>query len=208
MKMIIQMKKYCALLTLIGAVIYGSIVNAAQAPQAMLESVTQQMLTKLKTEKTAVQQNSDRLIQIVDQIIMPHVDIEETAKRILAKNWRTMTSTQRQQFTKEFEIQLIRTYSAAFRSYDQQHIVFVGTRPNPQDPHRTEVRSLIKEAGQTDIPVNYRLLKKGQEWKVYDIIVEGISIVSSYRTQFNDAIAREGIDQVIRNMHQKNQQKF
>lgn len=208
MKTMISIKRCAALLMLTSAMIYGGMVHAMQAPQEMLESVTQQILVKLKAEKTAIQTDSARLIQIVDEIIMPHVDIEETSKRILAKNWREMTPTQHQQFVKEFEIQLIRTYAAAFRSYDQQHIVFVGTRPNPQDPKRTEVRSLIKESGQADIPVNYRLLNNGQQWKVYDIIVDGISIVSSYRSQFNEAIARDGIDKVIQDMHEKNQQKF
>lgn len=182
---------------------------AQQSPDQVIRSVVDEMFTTLKSEKEAIKTNSNQLVAIVNKIIIPHTDVNETSKRVLAKHWRNLTGAQQQAFEKEFEQLLIRTYAISFRAYDQQVVDILETRFNPNNPNLAEVRTIIKQPAKPNLPVYYRFLKETDgAWKVYDIIVENVSLVSSFRTQIGDQITREGFDKMIANMHAKNQEKF
>jgi phospholipid transport system substrate-binding protein len=197
------------ILGFICALLFSCTIMAQQTPDQVVRQVVDEMLSTLKQEKAAIQTDSSRLVSIVEKTIIPHADIEQTSKGVLAKHWQRLTPAQQQAFEKEFEQLLIRTYAVSFRSYDKQEIVIVETRYNPNNANRAEVRTLIKESGKPNLPVNYRFLKEADgSWKVYDINVENVSLVSSFRTQVGDAISREGFDKMLANMHAKNQEKF
>ncbi|MGA2654576.1 MAG: ABC transporter substrate-binding protein [Gammaproteobacteria bacterium] len=200
-------KKISALL--IGLLFSVQVFAQAQAPDQIVRQVTDDVFATLKAEKTAVQQDSNKLVEIVNRFIIPHTDVEETSKRVLAKHWRNLTPEQQKVFEKEFEKLLIRTYAISFRSYDKQVIDILETRANPNNPNMVEVRTLIKEPGKPGLPVNYRFMKETDGvWKVYDINVDNVSLVSSFRTQIGDAITREGFDAMLANMRAKNAEKF
>lgn len=182
---------------------------AQQSPDQVIRSVVDEMFTTLKSEKEAIKTDSNQLVAIVNKIIIPHTDVNETSKRVLAKHWRNLTGAQQQAFEKEFEQLLIRTYAISFRAYDQQVVDILETRFNPNNPNLAEVRTIIKQPAKPNLPVYYRFLKETDGvWKVYDIIVENVSLVSSFRTQIGDQITHQGFDKMLANMHAKNQEKF
>lgn len=184
-------------------------VWAAQSPDQIIRMVTDDLFAQLKAEQAAIKTDSSRLVAIVNSTIIPHTDLHETSKRVLAKHWRALTPAQQQEFQTEFEKLLIRTYAVSFRSYDKQVVDIVETRENPNNPNMVEVRTLIKEPGKPNLPVNYRFLKEADgTWKVYDINVENVSLVSSFRNQIGDAIRRDGFEGMMANMRAKNQEKF
>ncbi len=191
------------------SILFFSVCVFAQTPDKVVQSVVDQMLSKLKTEQDAIKTDSNRLVQIVNEVIMPHTDIVQTSKGVLAKHWRELTPAQQLAFEKEFEQLLIRTYAVSFRAYQSQEIVIVETRYNPSNANRAEVRTLIKESGKPNLPVNYRFLKEPDgSWKVYDINVDNVSLVSSFRSQIGGAITRDGFDKMLVTMQTKNKEKF
>lgn len=201
---------YKKIITALWILIFSaSVFAAAQTPDQVIRAVVDETLATLKAEKAAIKTDSNQLVAVVEKVIMPHADIHETSKRVLAKHWRALTPAQQQAFEKEFEQLLIRTYAVSFRSYDKQTVDILETRTNPNNASYVEVRTLIKEPGKPNLPVNYRFLKEADgSWKVYDINVENVSLVSSFRTQIGDAISRDGFEQMLTNMRIKNQEKF
>jgi phospholipid transport system substrate-binding protein len=189
--------------------LFATQIWAAQTPDQVVRSVVDQTLATLKKEQAVIKTDSDRLAAIIESIVIPHADVHETSKRVLAKHWRDLTPEQQKAFEAEFKKLLIRTYAVSFRSYNQQVVDIIETRANPNNPKYVEVRTLIKEPGKPDLPVNYRFIQEADgTWKVYDINVENVSLVNSFRTQVGDAISREGFDQMLTNMRLKNQEKF
>ncbi|HLF67553.1 MAG TPA: ABC transporter substrate-binding protein [Gammaproteobacteria bacterium] len=191
------------------SVLFFSAYAFAQTPEQVVRTVIDEVLSTLKTEKAAIKTDSNRLVRIVEEIIIPHTDIEQTSKGVLAKHWRDLTPAQQKAFEKQFEQLLIRTYAVSFRAYENQEIVILETRYNPSNANRAEVRTVIKEPGKPNLPVNYRFLKEPDgSWKVYDINVDNVSLVSSFRTQIGDAITRDGFDKMLANMKAKNREHF
>jgi len=174
-------------------------------PQAVLKQVTDNMIQELDANKERVQTDNQFLYSLVDKILLPHADFQEMSKKVLATAWSQATPDQRERFQKEFGQLVVRTYATAFRSYKNQKVVFIDERYSPSDPNRVEIKSVIKQSGTADVPVNYRLIKEPSgEWKVYDLNVDGISLVSNFREQFAPNIRRDGLDAVIADIAAKN----
>lgn len=141
----------------------------------------------------------------VDGVVSQFVDMERVAILVLGRNIRQSNSAQRQQFIKEFKTLLVRTYTKAFLEYSDWKITFNPSVDNP-GKDRTIVRTLVHQPGQQPININYRMMqnKKG-EWKVFDILIEGVSLVTNYRSTFNREIAQTGsIDGVIKMLIERN----
>lgn len=185
-----------------------SATAAADEAMTMMENMANELIAALEKNKEAVRADLSEIVDIVDDIIMPHTDFELIGKRVLGPHWRNATASQREAFMKEFKLLLIVTYAAAFRSYDDQEVEFTGERPDPNNPDRVEVRTLIKAPGAPPLPVNYRLHKVGGKWLVYDFNVDGVGLTSSFRSQFNNAINQKGLDQVVKDMRVKNDEVF
>ncbi len=173
-----------------------------------LKDVSNQLIARLNEDKTEIKQHTSVIIEIVDTIIMPVTDFDLIAKRVLGRHWRDASAEQQKTFMKEFKLLLIVTYMAAFRSYENQSVVFKGERADPNDPNRVEVRTLIQETGAPPIPVNYRLHKVNGHWLVYDFNVDGVGLTSSFRAQFDEAIQQKGMDVMLVDMHKKNEKVF
>jgi len=182
---------------------------AVSAPQQMLQTVSDQMIEQLVANRSKVQANPNYIVNLVDKLLVPHIDFEEMSKRVLAVHWRDATPEQRARFQQEFSKLVVRTYSTAFREYSDQKIQFFDERAAQDDPTRVEIKSLIEQDnGQKAIPVNYRLINKGGDWKVYDLNVDGVSLVSNFREQFSAQINNQGLDALIADIAQRNQQKM
>lgn len=160
---------------------------------------------KQTLQQPAYKNDFNKATQFVDGIVTKFVDMRKVSILVLGKNIRKTTAEQRQRFMKEFKILLVRSYTRAFLEYKDWSITFFPYKDD-RDNGRTIVKTRVHQPGQQPVNVDYRmLLDKHGKWKVYDIIIEGVSLVTNYRTSFNQEIAQTGsIDGVIQTLIDKN----
>lgn len=173
-------------------------------PQALVESVTERILQTIRDNRARLG-DAEFVAQKIEELIVPHIDQVAMAKLALGKHWRTATPEQREQFVQEFKNLLIRTYKTSLVGYNDQTVDMLPFRPSEQPEKLATVRSSIKRAGGPPIPINYSLRYKPEDgWKVYDIVVEGVSLVTNYRSTFDREIATGGMDKLLADMKTRN----
>lgn len=197
------------LLTVLLAIAASTASNAASANTGALEMVQQtseRMIAALKADREAIKADPTRLYPLVEDIVLPHFDFERMSSWVLGKHWRTATDTQKKHFVQEFRMLLVRTYATAMAEYRDQEIVYLPLKAEP-GADDVNVRSEVRMPGGPPIPVNYSLYLKNGEWKVYDVIIDGVSLVANYRTTFSNDIKQGGLDALIDRLATRNQQK-
>ena len=171
-------------------------------PQLIVQDTSSKLQTAMKLNPPSG--NYDRASQIVSEIIEPHIDFTRVSRLVLGKHWKRATLEQRQNFKKEFRELLIRTYAVAFSEYAEWEINYLPLKTNPEDK-KVLVKTKIIRPGAPPIAINYRMFHKKGSWKVYDVVIEGISFVNNYRTTFKNEVARSGsLDSVIARLAKKN----
>ena len=174
-------------------------------PQALVGSVTQQILQTIKDNRARLG-DAEFVAQKIEELIVPYIDQIAMSKLALGKHWRTATPGQRDQFVEEFKNLLVRTYKTSLVNYNDQTVDMLPFHPSPE-PDRAPVRSSIKRVGGPPIPINYSLRYKPEDgWKVYDIVIEGVSLVTNYRSTFDREIATGGMDKLLESMRNRNLQ--
>lgn len=181
---------------LAGLIVVSAAAAAVQPPQQLIESTATRMLEKLKHEKVALQAHPERAYDLVNEIVVPHFDFELMAKRVLGKHWRDANPKQRGAFVEAFKGVLVRTYANRLTEYTDYKINYLETPQGPESD-RALVRSEVALPGQMPVQIDYRLLLRGENWKVYDVAIEGVSLVTNYRSSFNTEISQGGLDQLI-----------
>lgn len=158
-------------------------------PQQVIQNVSSQLQQKMKDKSFT--RDFAQVVRFVNGVIDPHIDFNQVAQLVLGRHWKTATPQEQERFKDEFEILLVRTYSRAFVEYTDWSMRF---RPIqvPNAATRIMVRTDVLQPGRQAVEVNYRMLLNSGEWKVYDIMIEGVSLVTNYRTTFNDDIQRKG----------------
>ena len=179
--------------------------GAPEHPQQVVEKVTRQVLGALKKLNEVGSNKPEAVSAKVKELIVPHLDFKAISKKVLGKHWRNANEKQRNDFAEQFEQLLIRTYETSLSKYSEEKVQFLpfheGKRPDKLAIVKSEV---IRSSGPT-IPINYSLLKKpGVEWKVYDIGIEGISLVTNYRSSFSREIEQKGMDSLIKSLVERN----
>lgn len=181
---------------------------ATPSPIELLQSASEQMIAALKANKASLQQNPDSVYSIVKRILLPHIDNETMARSVLGRDvWKNASSAQRKQFVDEYTFLIVRTYSRALASYNDQQVRFLPMRDGYEGKRFVQVNSLIIQKDGPSIPVNYRLRLLGDVWKVYDISVENVSMVQSYRAQFADKINQSGLSGLLTSLVELNKNK-
>lgn len=181
----------------------GQWAFAAPSPMRLMDQVTQQTLTELKKNQATLQTNPKVVYSIIHRILLPHVDLQEMSRLVLGREvWAAASPIEKQKFMMQFKLLLVRTYSSALAAYKNETVKF--KPPRDQGGSQVQVDSLILQEGGPSIPVSYRLVFKNGQWKLYDLIVEGVSLVESYRAQFAEAISKNGLNGVISQLEQKN----
>lgn len=185
-------------------------------PDKMLESVTQEMFDLLKRERESVKQQPTRLFDLVEQVLLPHVDMDVMSRFVLGKHWRTASAEQRERFSGEFKNLLIRFYiSALVENPDKIDELLANTdglityfAPNVDDDARkTSVRAEVQMPnGGPKVPVVFSLFQKEGKWLLYDVNVDGISLVTNYRSSFSTEVSRQGLDTLIDRLAARNQE--
>ncbi|HVS27346.1 MAG TPA: ABC transporter substrate-binding protein [Burkholderiales bacterium] len=190
--------KLLVALTFVGS----SAARAADAaPDTLVRDTYNEVLEILKKDKDIQAGDRQKLLGLVEAKILPHFDFARITRLAVGKNWRAATPEQRQALVKEFRTLLVRTYSTALGTYKDQTFE---VRPADVKGNDAAVKVQINQPGGQPIMLDYSMEKTQQGWKVYDVMVSGISLVTSYRSSFNEEINRTGIDGLIKTLVEKN----
>jgi len=185
---------------------FASMVSAdtKQKPDQVIAETTSRMLDALKQDEELIKQHPGRVHELADQIIMPHVDFQRMSSWVLGKHWRRATNEQKQQFPAQFRNLILRTYATALSEYTDEKISYLPLRAKDTATDVT-VKTIIERSAGPGIPVAYRMHQTEDGWKVYDISIDGISLVNNYRRSFSSEIRRHGLDSLINKLAIKNQ---
>jgi len=176
------------------------------APDVLLKAVTLEVIAIIKEDKDIQAGNPVKVAEVVETKILPLFDFTRMTQLAVARNWRVATPEQQKALTTEFKTLLVRTYSTALSSYRDQVIEFKPLRATPDETDVT-VRSLVKQAGTDALTMDYAMEKLAAGWKVYDIKVDGISLITTYRESFADKVRVSGVDGLIKSLADKNRQR-
>jgi phospholipid transport system substrate-binding protein len=181
-------------------------VTAAEAaPQILIQDATNEMLQSLKDNKTRLEEDPSVIYGLVQEILMPNFDFEKMSKLALGKNWRKASAEQRDRFTEEFRLLLVRTYSTAMLEYTDEKINFLPFRDDVAKK-KVKVKMEILQTGGPSIPMSLSMyLNKEEAWKVYDVKIDGISLVTNYRSTFATEIRNGGMDKLIERLAKRNE---
>jgi len=180
-----------------------SSVQAGLEPQQLIESVANKTLDRVKKDKAKIKADPAHINLLVNELVLPHFDFERMSKWAMGKYWRKAKDDQRSKFIEEFKSLLIRTYATSLSEYSEQVINYLPFRGQLESGDVT-VRSEVEQPGGFPIPIDYKLHKKGADWKVYDVKIDDISLVANYRTSFSKQIRESGIDGLIKKLADKN----
>lgn len=167
-----------------------------QDPGKLVEGVAQAMLKDLDANRATYRQDPSKVEALVDKHLLPHFDTPYAAQLVLGKNWRTATPEQRQRFIDAFYKSLLRNYGSALADFTGDRLKVLPANIDPGSDRAT-VRTMVKRSNGQQVPVNYSLRKVNGEWKAWDVVIEGISYVKSFREDFGAEIDQRGLDAVI-----------
>ena len=191
------------------SLLLGLALNTAVAiaddldPETLVRQTSDRMLVVLKEQHDLIQAEPERLYGLVDDIVLPHFDFERMARWVLGKHWKRASPDQQQRFVNEFRTLLVRTYGTALLEYRDQRINFLPLRM-AEGSEDVTVRTEVVKPGGVPIPISYSMFRRADGWKVYDVAIDGISLVSNYRSSFSTEIKDQGMDKLIQHLVERN----
>ncbi len=196
-----------SLLALTFALLAGLAVEsaamAAVAPDQLVKTTSEDVLTLIRNDPELGAGNSVALGQLVEAKVLHHFAFDRMARLAVGKDWRLADATQQETVINEFRTLLVRTYSVALAQFHDQTIEYQPLALADGD-REAVVQTLITQPSGKAIRMDYRMFLPGEEWKVYDILVDGISLIINYRSTFNATVASSGIDGLIQLLRDKN----
>lgn len=201
MKWITKWNVIAGLLTL--SLLAPSVALAEHPAGKVVQNTATQVMQRLRAEKQQLDANPDRIYALVYEMILPHFDFDGMSKWVLGRYWNQASPEQQQQFTQEFQTLLVRTYARALLEYSEQDIQFEPVNAGADDRLVT-VRTEVQQSGTTTIPINYTMHQIDNAWKVIDVSVNGVSLVSTYRGSFASEIRRNGLDTLLQKLAERN----
>jgi phospholipid transport system substrate-binding protein len=183
-------------------------VGAAQAqeltpPDVLVKQVTLEVVDLIAKDKEIRGGNRAKLIGLINDRVLPHFNFISMAALAMGQSWNKATPEQKKRVTEEFRTLLVRTYASALASYSDQKFDFRPLRAKANDTDVT-VNVRVLQPGTQPVPIDYSMEKTPSGWKVYDVMVGGVSLVANYRTEFNNLVRESGVDGLIKNLSAKN----
>jgi phospholipid transport system substrate-binding protein len=173
-------------------------------PEQAIEQASNKL--KVKMQDPGFTKDFKQITVFVEETIYPHVDFDRISALVLGKNWKSASETEKTQFKQEFKTLLVRTYSRAFIEFKDWSVQFLPVTKD-ENPDKVIVNTEVLQPGRKAISVNYRMMKNGNEWKAYDILIEGVSLVTNYRSSFKSDIERTGsLASVIESLAKRNKE--
>jgi phospholipid transport system substrate-binding protein len=190
--------------------LFASLVPLAQAqqlaPDVLVKSITEEVVTILKKDQDIQAGDSKKAADVIESKIVPHFNFIRMTRIAMGRNWRVASPEQQKELADEFKTLLVRTYSTALANYRDQQIDYKPLRSKPEDTEVT-VRSDVKQSGSSQpVSIDYEMEKTPNGWKVYDVKVGGVSLVTTYRDTFASEVRERGVDGLIKSLSTKNRQ--
>ncbi len=185
-------------------VVFTPVAQANGSPDEMARNATEEVANIVRQDRDIRTGNKKKIHALVEAKILPHFDFERMTRLAMGKNWRDASVAQQSALIEEFRTMLVRTYSASISSIIDYKFEYKPLRMNPGD---TEVMVSLEasKSGSPAIPVDYRVEKQAAGWKVYDILVDGVSLITVYRSSFNSEIKKGGVEGLIDTLRRRNQ---
>jgi phospholipid transport system substrate-binding protein len=174
-----------------------------QSPEETVKTVTTEMLTALRSQQEAYKTDPRQLVSLIGRIIVPHFDIRIMAREALGLNWRRATPEQQKRFMAAFRQLLINDYANEFRNYSNQTVEYLPEHGGTGRDYALVATHVISP-GEQPVRVDYRLYRVGSDWRIYDVEIDGISLLFTYRNTFSEELQRETLDALIARMEHKN----
>jgi phospholipid transport system substrate-binding protein len=171
-------------------------------PQQLVENSAKRMLQELDANRAMYRADPSKLDALVGNVLLPNFDTEYSARLVLGQSWRTATPEQRKRFVDAFYHSLLRNYGAALIDFTADRFVVLPYKGDQGDTNAT-VRTEVKKSTGDKVPVNFSLHKTPDGWKAWDVVIEGISYVKSFRTDFASEIQQKGLDDVINRLEKE-----
>lgn len=195
--------KYILGLGLVVSLLSAGAACAEVAPDVLVKQTADDVLAIIKTDKDIQAGNKQKIYALAEEKILPNFDFDRVSRMVLGKSWKSATPDQQAVFQKEFRTLLLRTYAVALGKYKDQTIEYKPLKAEP-DAKNVTVKTSILQTGGQPVAVDYSLVKNPNGWKVYDIVIESVSLVTNYRSQFSNEIRQNGIDSLNKKLAEKN----
>ena len=193
-----------ATILLFGLFLWIAAASAQQtAPDQLVQKVTERILELIKANREEYARDHQKLFSMVDREVLPYFDFRVMSRSVLARYWRDASEEQRKRFIEEFRDLLVGTYATALLKYNDEEIRYRPLRAEPDDK-TVLVRTEVVQPGGQNIPLNYSFYRSKDGWKVYDVSVGGVSLVTNYRSTYAEKIRREGLDKLIAELSEAN----
>ena len=182
-----------------------ALAAAAQglAPDQLVQKINDEVLAAIKSDKDLAAGDKQKAVKLAEEKVLPYIDFEQATRLAVGRAWSQASPEQKKRLVSEFRNMLVRTYSNAVQGYQGQTLKVLPAR-GKQDPEDTTVRTQFIRAGGQPLPIEFHMRQTDKGWKVYDIVVEGVSLVMTYRSEFDAVVKQEGIDGLIKRLAQKN----
>jgi phospholipid transport system substrate-binding protein len=178
--------------------------QAAEDPQQQVQNTADKILEQIKAQRQELKSDPSKLYDFAEQTVLPYFDFEDMSSWVIGKHWRDASDTQKQKFIEQFRALLVRTYSKALIDNADQDITMLPLRDKPESGDVT-VRTEVQQASGFPIPLDYKMHTVNGEWKVYDVVIDSVSMVTNFRSSFSKEIRQGSLDQLIDKLARRNQ---
>ena len=173
------------------------------APDALARKSIDEVLAVIRADKELQNGNPKKLHALVEEKILPHFDFSRMTRLAVGRNWAQASDAQKEALTREFQTLLVRTYSTSISQYRNQTIDVKPAKVAPGDKD-TVVKTVVNQPGGQPIPIDYAMERTDKGWKVYDVMVDGVSLVTTYRGSFNEQVQKGGVDGLVKTLADRN----
>jgi phospholipid transport system substrate-binding protein len=188
---------------LLALLLAGTAQAQELAPDVLVKNVTTDVVELITRDKEIRSGDRAKLIEVIEAKVLPHFSFQSMTALAMGQSWNKATAEQKKRLIQEFRTLLVRTYASALAAYAEQRFDYRPLRARPTDTDVT-VQVRVIQSGAQPVPIDYSMEKTAAGWKVYDVMVGGVSLVANYRTEFNSTVREAGIDGLIKNLQAKN----
>ena len=193
------------IILIVGAAAFlnSAFVSAQESPDALVKKNTTEILAAIKADKDLAAGNQKKIEKLAEEKILPLFNFMRMTQLAVGRNWKDASDAQKKSLVEEFRTLLVRTYSTSLTQFRNQTIDVKPTKMVATDTE-VVVKTQIVQPGGQPIPIDYSMEKSGDSWKVYDVLIDGVSLVTNYRSSFNTEIQKSGIDGLIKSLSDRN----
>lgn len=177
---------------------------AADPPDQLIRETSNTLFSEFSANRPALEQDHNELFRLVTDVVVPHFDVQRMSRLVLGKHWRSATPDQRARFVSEFQTLLVRTYATALFEYTGQEKIEIKPLNVQEGDRQVMVQTALDLGSGPAVAINYGFVNIDGNWKVYDVTIDGVSLVTNYRVSYNQIIQRGGMDALIESLVDNN----